>query len=515
MTTYKELFGKYVQNLSSDPTSTDAEGQIWYNTTSGTFKTALGSQGAWASGGNLNTSRSLVGAGIGLQNAALAAGGFSSPVGNYVGSTELYNGTSWTSNPTGMNTARGNGFNCGTQSAAVYGSGYFTSIVNTTELWNGTSWTSNPTGMNTARIYGGRAASATQTAALAFGGEGTPRAVTGATESFNGTSWTSLNSLNTARSSGISGSGTLTAALAFGGFPTTTATESFNGTSWTTVNSLNTGRQYLTGFGLQTAAVAAGGYNPLTSPNYVGTTEQWNGTSWTSNPVGLTTVRSGSGGAGTQTSGLVFGGETGPTTLSSTEVWSRSVVVPVAGSWSSGGNMNTARYSGGSAGTQTAALGFGGQTTSPSSSTESYNGTSWTAVNSLNTARYTLGGVGTQTAALGFAGYTYPPSFYNNTESWNGTSWTTVNAMNTSRSGIGSAGTQTAALGFGGSGPSFSGATESWNGTSWTTLPATMNTARGAMGSTGTQTAALGLVVLLIVIKQNLGMEVLGLILII
>jgi hypothetical protein len=45
MTTYKELFGKYVQNYASDPTSTDAEGQIWYNTTSGTFKTALG--GYW------------------------------------------------------------------------------------------------------------------------------------------------------------------------------------------------------------------------------------------------------------------------------------------------------------------------------------------------------------------------------------------------------------------------------------------------------------------------------------
>jgi hypothetical protein len=48
MTTYKELFGKYVQNYASDPTSTDAEGQIWYNTTSGTFKTVLGS--LWSMG---------------------------------------------------------------------------------------------------------------------------------------------------------------------------------------------------------------------------------------------------------------------------------------------------------------------------------------------------------------------------------------------------------------------------------------------------------------------------------
>jgi hypothetical protein len=41
MTTYKEIFGKYVKNYSSDPTA-DAEGQVWYNTTSGTFKSVLG-----------------------------------------------------------------------------------------------------------------------------------------------------------------------------------------------------------------------------------------------------------------------------------------------------------------------------------------------------------------------------------------------------------------------------------------------------------------------------------------
>jgi hypothetical protein len=41
MTTYKEIFGKYVKNYSSDPTA-DAEGQVWYNTTSGTFKSVVG-----------------------------------------------------------------------------------------------------------------------------------------------------------------------------------------------------------------------------------------------------------------------------------------------------------------------------------------------------------------------------------------------------------------------------------------------------------------------------------------
>ena len=78
MTTYKELFGKYVQNYSSDPTSTDAEGQIWYNSTSGTFKTALGLYGAWSAGGNLNTGRIRLGS-AGTQTAGLGFGGDSPP----------------------------------------------------------------------------------------------------------------------------------------------------------------------------------------------------------------------------------------------------------------------------------------------------------------------------------------------------------------------------------------------------------------------------------------------------
>ena len=91
MTTYKELFGKYVLNVTSDPTSTDAEGQIWYNSTSGTFKTALGGYGVWSSGGNMNTARASLG-GAGTQTAALGFGG-DNPANT--SATELYNGTSW------------------------------------------------------------------------------------------------------------------------------------------------------------------------------------------------------------------------------------------------------------------------------------------------------------------------------------------------------------------------------------------------------------------------------------
>ena len=46
MTTYKEIFGKPVKVLSTDPTDAQAEGQVWYNSTSGTFKTVL-SVGGW------------------------------------------------------------------------------------------------------------------------------------------------------------------------------------------------------------------------------------------------------------------------------------------------------------------------------------------------------------------------------------------------------------------------------------------------------------------------------------
>jgi hypothetical protein len=71
--------------------------------------------------------------------------------------------------------------------------------------------------------------------------------------------------------------------------------------------------------------------------------------------------------------------------------------------WSAGGNLNTARYSLAGCGTQTAGLGFGGDTGSGGvNNTEEYSGFSWAAGGNLNTARSELGGAGIQTAGLGF-----------------------------------------------------------------------------------------------------------------
>ena len=67
MATYKEIFGKQIKFLSSDPDN-EAEGQIWYNSTSNTLKTVVNS-GAWAATAPINTIRNT-NAGIGTQTAS-------------------------------------------------------------------------------------------------------------------------------------------------------------------------------------------------------------------------------------------------------------------------------------------------------------------------------------------------------------------------------------------------------------------------------------------------------------
>ncbi len=82
-----------------------------------------------------------------------------------------------------MGTARYNLGGIGLQTAALAFGGTTPAPASTsaTELWNGTSWTSNPNGLATARQ--GLAGAGTQTVGLAFGG-GSPN--TAATEEFTG-----------------------------------------------------------------------------------------------------------------------------------------------------------------------------------------------------------------------------------------------------------------------------------------------------------------------------------------
>jgi hypothetical protein len=74
MAEYINIRGQSIEVVASDPANPTI-GQIWYNSTSNTLKGGgVTTAGAWATGNNLNTARSLL-AGAGTQTAALAFGG--------------------------------------------------------------------------------------------------------------------------------------------------------------------------------------------------------------------------------------------------------------------------------------------------------------------------------------------------------------------------------------------------------------------------------------------------------
>jgi hypothetical protein len=68
--------------------------------------------------------------------------------------------------------------------------------------------------------------------------------------------------------------------------------------------------------------------------------------------------------------------------------------------------LNTARQLILDAGTQTAALAFGGESPPATGTTESYNGSAWTEVNDLNTARMQVSWIWNSNTALAFGGDT-------------------------------------------------------------------------------------------------------------
>ena len=98
MATYREIHGKAIKSLSTDPSNADDAGQIWYNTASDTFKSIVSST-AWASAApRINTLNAS--AGFGSQTSAVSAGGTSSST-----TSEEYNGSGWSAGGT-LNTGR-------------------------------------------------------------------------------------------------------------------------------------------------------------------------------------------------------------------------------------------------------------------------------------------------------------------------------------------------------------------------------------------------------------------------
>jgi len=257
------------------------------------------------------------------------------------------------------------------------------------------------------------------------------------------------------------------------------ATVTTSGT-WASGGNANTARGQLGSAGIQTATLIFGGEAPGGNSNV---TESYNGTSWTTVPATMNTTRRQLGGVGTQTAALGFGGDTSTGSTgqtASSESYNGT-------SWTSTPSMNTTRQGPGPAqnGTQTAALAFGGALppggNSTSSASESWNGTSWTSTPSLNTSRRFMLGAGTNTAALGMGGNTQPDATVATVESWNGTSWTTGTSMSNVRTQGSGFGTQTLAIAC----AAFPGKTQTelWNGSSWTAQGALATSAYGRGGA--------------------------------
>ena len=497
MADYSDIRGYRVKYLSSDPTLNEStEGQVWYNSTSGTLKSLVQIK-AWSSGGNASVARYQVGSSTASQNAGLVFGGRNTPTYNNTDNEE-YSGYAWSTGGT-LNTGRSalQNSSIGSQTAGLAIGGYQNPpFVRQTavEEYDGSTWTSvtgYPVGITSV------GASGTQTSGLVFGGFST--ANQSATNEYNGSAWTAGGNLGTARYA-IAGTGIQTATVAWGGSNGSPlqSTEEYDGTSWASSNDyLIPQSQAVGSAGIQTSALAFGGVS-ATITDVVNKTFNYDGTNWTTSSATLGTARATGGSGGTANAALFAKGDTGPTAgLTATEEYNSSINSITQASWASGGNVNTPAISyPGGAGIQTAGLKFGGRGTPPTLvATEEYDGATWTNGGNMGTGRYNVKGSGTQTSALGAGGYRFPTAPtgpQSATEEYDGSTWTAGGALTAGNNEGGMCGTQTASVFAGGAEPGGrTDKTQYYDGTSWTTQGGTLPTGINSHALVGSQTSAL------------------------
>ena len=318
MATYKGVKGVKVVTKTSDPTASEAEGTVWYNSTGAALKYSIQGAGAWASAGNVNTQRYRFSGGFGTATTAIMVGGYTAPTPGARDSVEQYDGSTWTSLqalPTGTADAS----SIGTPTAGMTTAGNSPAIVNKTQLWDGTSWSAGSTLPWSAERVG---STGTQTAALATGGYQGPPGYTANSAEWNGSAWT-LGNAFPAPNSNLSMSGTQTAALGFGGLSPGkpgTGTYDYDGTSWS-VNPATTatirGEAGYSTLGTNTASMAVDGA-PSSATK---ATEQFNGTTWTE-IADVATGRSSMGSCGTTANMIVASGSPDTTVA---EEWTEPV----------------------------------------------------------------------------------------------------------------------------------------------------------------------------------------------
>ena len=534
MSTYREIVGKKIKKVSSDPSS-GTEGEMWYNSATGTLRGPAITE-AWASASPLLTAV-YYNCGAGDQTAALSFQGTAGPNPSTSTQTEEYNGSGWA---TGGATpvAKRSGMGAGTQTAALSAGGATAPGTASTSVdeYNGTAWTS-ANALSVGRRY--TAGCGTQTAAICTGGQNPGGTQIDSTEEYDGTNWTSGGAWpKTIRQEVLLG--TQTATLGAGGYSTVTEVEAYeyNGSSWTATGDMNQQRYVFQGFGTQTQGIVCGG-EP--APAAATKTESYDGSTFSNSPatLGNPTAQAASGVASPGTAGIIFGDAAGGTAANTEEynkstnvitaaAWASIPTYPtpnsysagfgtttasvVAGgdgppgngitttgeydgsSWTTGGALNTGRRGLGAAtnGSETAGLVFGGSNPgvpTQYANVEEYNGSAWSEETNLPGTLNNLGGFGTQTA-----GAALPPSSATTLE-YDGSSWASGGNLTTTRDKTmgGGAGLQTAGLCIaGGPVPGVSGGIEEYNGTAWTaTVPSTYINDNNA--SNGIQTAALSM----------------------
>ena len=303
MATYKGIQGYSVQKLSSDPTASEAAGQLFYNSTTGAFKIGTAGAAAWASAASVNNARDA-GASAGTQTAALYFCGRRPTVSDQ---TESFNGTAWT-NLNNTNTAREYLGGAGIQTAALAIAALDQSPNLMCETWNGTCWTE---GNNTNLVHGGgNTSGGTTTAAIVAGGGWPPPSpyFHAESETYDGTCWTNTNSMSDA-TGGMQGGhsySSVPGAIGYGGSPASTAFEVYDGTCWSNSTAGSTAREQSSAAGSNTAELSWAG-----NPGHIVNTEQWNGSTWTE-MANLAVGRRAASGAGTYTAALSIAGETPP-----------------------------------------------------------------------------------------------------------------------------------------------------------------------------------------------------------
>jgi hypothetical protein len=490
MASYEEIHGKRVETFSSDPTlDSSYEGQVWFNSTSGTLKSVVASA-AWVSASALSTSRQELN-GAGTADSALAMGGYTTTT---IANTEEFNGSGW-SNAEDMPAVKHAAASGGLQTAAFIAGGYPDPAGNTnTYEYDGTNWGSGGALSQARRGFTG---SGTLTAGLAMGGFSDPVS-SGApltnVEEYDGSSWTNGGALP-AGNANIGAAGTQAATVAFGGYlgppGNTTNAYHYDGSSWTATGSMNTARSSLGGSGIQTSAMGFGGGSPASNA-----TELYNGSTWTtSSNMGTARFSFGSAqNAPSNTTGLAFGG--GPPHTAVTEDWNISATTITAAAFSSGNSLGTGRYGGQPFGSgQTSQVAAGGLVGSPSSTAnvETYDGTSWSEGNNLNTSRGNGASGGTETAGVVATGRTNSTTMYGQTEEYDGTSFSEVNDCPSAAYRQVGAGTQTALMICGGihppTFPPYANTSFEYDGTNWTSGGA-MPQRGNYMDGVGVQTAA-------------------------